>query len=165
MLSVLKKLPVTSSSNPVTAEEVAALDAQIMDYLNETFPAMDEFWIEKWKSSKTKVVGIGGKTSAFATCIHALRSQLYIHPKEEDNFTFTVDELNEVRTICLDRKDTDFMQLNFLQGDIVVQKLSLMSQVMEKFGIKEVQYLPSNGGCLGYLGLELEKRYNANVKL
>jgi len=160
MISKIKGIPVTESPNPVSENEVHQLDENIMNYMLENFAELENFWSKKWKCPNRRVVGISGKTCIFATCMHALNSKLnpdlQLRGKLTPNPHMSFEEVEKIRAILIGRKDEEFRELGFMQVQMIIPKLALLRAVMKFFNINTVEYVPSTGGCIGFLSLKLK---------
>jgi hypothetical protein len=86
------------------------------------------------KEAHTQVIGIGGET-----CIFSLASQIL------EKTEYTSEEV--WRGIENLAGSTEAELSKYSQPHMVIPKMVLMHTVMNTKGIRQVRYLPSNGGC------------------
>mmetsp|Transcript_32179 Transcript_32179/g.54041 ORF Transcript_32179/g.54041 Transcript_32179/m.54041 type:complete len:333 (-) Transcript_32179:84-1082(-) len=123
------------SPNPVSLLQIQELCVLVA----AEFPDAPVWLREKLANqAHTQVIGIGGET-----CIFSLASQIL----EKTEYT-TEEVWSGIEKLA---GSTDAELSKYSQAHMVIPKLVLMHTVMNTIGIRQVRYLPSNGGCRGVL--------------
>lgn len=148
-LAKIKNKAINEILNPISEEEEEKLNKKITLELSKL--QVNE---EKINSSKS-LISIGEHVSAFAI-LKRVR-EVFNEAEIKDENSFTLEETEALIKKCLNKSKQFFEENKVDQTEMVVPKLCLLKCVLTKLNIKEFKYLPTTGGCSGFILLKLRE--------
>lgn len=128
-----------NSPNPISYDEIG----ELVHLIKKQLPPLSDELAAKLKDPLSRVIGIGGETSLFASARIALGKTHIIKA-----------ELAETLKTFSDKSDEELQM--FKEAKEAVIDLALLYAIMDGLEMDEVYYYPSNGSCEGLL---IDKNY------